>query len=81
MRQEDRETLMGFEDGVAAIPEVLQAERLFGEAGLPAAHRDQRPGRLPAASGRQAVRAAGCPADDVNPGHEADRTRPATAGL
>jgi len=31
MRQEDRETLMGFEEGLAAIPEVLQAERLFGE--------------------------------------------------
>ena len=50
-------------------------------ARLPAAHRDQRPGRLPAASGRQAVRAAGCPADDVNPGHEANRTRPAAGGL
>jgi DNA-binding Lrp family transcriptional regulator len=31
MRQEDRETLLGFEDGVAAIPQVLQAERLFGD--------------------------------------------------
>jgi DNA-binding Lrp family transcriptional regulator len=31
MRQEDRETLMGFEQGLAAIPEVLQAERLFGD--------------------------------------------------
>jgi len=31
MRQEDRETLMAFEEGVAAIPQVLQAERLFGE--------------------------------------------------
>jgi DNA-binding Lrp family transcriptional regulator len=31
MRQEDRETLMGFEEGVAAIPQVLQAERLFGD--------------------------------------------------
>jgi DNA-binding Lrp family transcriptional regulator len=31
MRQADRETLMAFEEGVAAIPQVLQAERLFGE--------------------------------------------------
>lgn len=31
MRQEDRETLEGFETGVAAIPQVLQAERLFGD--------------------------------------------------
>jgi DNA-binding Lrp family transcriptional regulator len=31
MRQEDRETLLGFERGVAAIPQVLQAERLFGD--------------------------------------------------
>jgi DNA-binding Lrp family transcriptional regulator len=31
MRQEDRETLLGFEEGVAAIPQVLQAERLFGD--------------------------------------------------
>jgi len=31
MRQEDRETLMGFEEGLAAIPEVLRAERLFGD--------------------------------------------------
>jgi DNA-binding Lrp family transcriptional regulator len=31
MRQEDRETLMGFEAGVADIPQVLQAERLFGD--------------------------------------------------
>jgi DNA-binding Lrp family transcriptional regulator len=31
MRQEDRETLLGFEEGVAGIPQVLQAERLFGD--------------------------------------------------
>ena len=31
MRQEDRETLMSFEDGLAAIPNVVQAERLFGD--------------------------------------------------
>jgi DNA-binding Lrp family transcriptional regulator len=31
MRQEDRETLLGFEAGVAAIPQVVQAERLFGD--------------------------------------------------
>jgi DNA-binding Lrp family transcriptional regulator len=31
MRQEDHETLLGFERGIAAIPEVLQAERLFGD--------------------------------------------------
>lgn len=31
MRQEDRETLLGFEEAVAAIPNVLQAQRLFGD--------------------------------------------------
>jgi DNA-binding Lrp family transcriptional regulator len=31
MRQEDRETLIGFETGVAAIPHVVQAQRLFGD--------------------------------------------------
>jgi DNA-binding Lrp family transcriptional regulator len=31
MRQEDRETLLSFEAGVAAIPEVIQAQRLFGD--------------------------------------------------
>jgi DNA-binding Lrp family transcriptional regulator len=31
MRQEDRETLRGFEQAVAAIPNVLQAQRLFGD--------------------------------------------------
>ncbi len=31
MRQEDRDTLMGFEEGVAAIPQVIQAQRLFGD--------------------------------------------------
>ena len=31
MRQEDRETLLAFEEGLAAIPHVLQAERLFGD--------------------------------------------------
>jgi DNA-binding Lrp family transcriptional regulator len=31
MRQEDRETLIGFEDGVAGIPQVIQAQRLFGD--------------------------------------------------
>jgi DNA-binding Lrp family transcriptional regulator len=31
MRQEDRETLLGFEEGLAAIPQVVQAERLFGD--------------------------------------------------
>jgi DNA-binding Lrp family transcriptional regulator len=31
MRQEDRETLIGFEEGVAGIPHVVQAQRLFGD--------------------------------------------------
>jgi DNA-binding Lrp family transcriptional regulator len=31
MRQEDRETLLSFEAGVAAIPEVIEAQRLFGD--------------------------------------------------
>jgi DNA-binding Lrp family transcriptional regulator len=31
MRQEDRETLRGFEEAVAGIPNVVQAQRLFGD--------------------------------------------------
>jgi DNA-binding Lrp family transcriptional regulator len=31
MRQEDRDTLLGFEEAVAAIPNVVQAQRLFGD--------------------------------------------------
>jgi DNA-binding Lrp family transcriptional regulator len=31
MRQEDRETLLGFEAAVAMIPNVVQAQRLFGD--------------------------------------------------
>jgi DNA-binding Lrp family transcriptional regulator len=31
MRQEDRETLLAFEAAVAQIPNVLQAQRLFGD--------------------------------------------------
>lgn len=31
MNQEDRDTLLGFEEGIAAIPDVLQAQRLFGD--------------------------------------------------
>lgn len=31
MRQEDRETLLGFEAAVAKVPNVLQAQRLFGD--------------------------------------------------
>jgi DNA-binding Lrp family transcriptional regulator len=31
MGQEDRETLLSFEAGVAAIPDVVQAQRLFGD--------------------------------------------------
>lgn len=31
MRQEDRTTLLAFEDAAAAIANVLQAQRLFGE--------------------------------------------------
>jgi DNA-binding Lrp family transcriptional regulator len=31
MRQEDRDTLLGFEQAVTLIPEVLQAQRLFGD--------------------------------------------------
>jgi len=31
MRQEDRETLLSFEAGLASIPNVVQAERLFGD--------------------------------------------------
>jgi DNA-binding Lrp family transcriptional regulator len=31
MRQEDRDTLLGFEEAVAEIPQVVQAQRLFGD--------------------------------------------------
>lgn len=31
MRQEDRTTVAAFEDAVAAIPQVIQAQRLFGD--------------------------------------------------
>lgn len=31
MRQEDRDTLLGFEQAVAAIPNVVSAQRLFGD--------------------------------------------------
>jgi DNA-binding Lrp family transcriptional regulator len=31
MRQEDRDTLLGFEEAVARIPQVVQAQRLFGD--------------------------------------------------
>ena len=31
MRQEDRETLLGFESAVAEVPNVVQAQRLFGD--------------------------------------------------
>jgi DNA-binding Lrp family transcriptional regulator len=31
MRQEDRDTLLGFEEAVAAVPNVVQAQRLFGD--------------------------------------------------
>lgn len=31
MRQEDRETLLGFEAALAGIPAVVQAQRLFGD--------------------------------------------------
>jgi DNA-binding Lrp family transcriptional regulator len=31
MRQEDRDTLLGFERAVAKIPNVVQAQRLFGD--------------------------------------------------
>jgi DNA-binding Lrp family transcriptional regulator len=31
MRQEDRDTLLGFEDAVARIPNVIEAQRLFGD--------------------------------------------------
>ena len=31
MRQEDRDTLLGFEAAVAAVPNVVQAQRLFGD--------------------------------------------------
>ena len=31
MRQEDRATLLGFEEAVAGVPEVVQAQRLFGD--------------------------------------------------
>lgn len=31
MRQEDRDTLLAFEEAVARIPHVVQAQRLFGD--------------------------------------------------
>ncbi len=31
MRQEDRQTLLSFEEQIAGIPNVVQAERLFGD--------------------------------------------------
>ena len=74
MRQEDRDTLMGLEEGVAAIPHVLQAQRLFGDpdyllrivtTGL-------------AACQTKTLCAPRCPADDLHARQEASRERPAT---
>ena len=31
MRQEDRDTLLGFEEAVAGVANVVQAQRLFGD--------------------------------------------------
>ncbi|CAM3805795.1 Lrp/AsnC family transcriptional regulator [Nocardiopsis rhodophaea] len=31
MKQEDRDTLLGFEEALNAVPNVLQAQRLFGD--------------------------------------------------
>lgn len=31
MRQEDRDTLLGFEEALAGVPNVVQAQRLFGD--------------------------------------------------
>jgi DNA-binding Lrp family transcriptional regulator len=31
LRQEDRDTLLAFEEAVARIPHVVQAQRLFGD--------------------------------------------------
>lgn len=31
MRQEDRQTLLAFEDAVREVPSVVQAQRLFGD--------------------------------------------------
>ncbi len=31
MRQEDRETILAFEDAVSGIPQIINAERLFGD--------------------------------------------------
>ena len=58
MQQEDRDTLQAFETGLAAIPNVVSAERLFGDpdyllrvltTGLTAYHalQDERLGVLP----------------------------------
>jgi hypothetical protein len=42
MRQEDRDTLLGFEGAVAKIPQVVQAQRLYGwprrKAGMLVSH-------------------------------------------
>jgi DNA-binding Lrp family transcriptional regulator len=58
MRQEDRDTLLAFEEGLTGIPHVIEAQRLFGDpdyllrvavADLGAYQRlqDERLGRLP----------------------------------
>ena len=81
MRQEDRETLIGFEAGVRSIPHVVQAQRLFGDPDYLlrivttdlAAYQRLQDGLLSALPGRAA--------DDIHAGHEADRAGPAAARL
>ena len=81
MRYADRQTVAAFEEHVADIPNVLQAQRLFGDPDylLRVVARD-----LPAY--RAALRRAprhppGRPARQLHPGHEERRRRPPPAPL
>jgi DNA-binding Lrp family transcriptional regulator len=80
MSQEDRAILAAFEDGLAAIPNVISAERLFGDPRLHAASPHHRPRRVPFATGRTARHPARRASHDLDASHETHRRRPTTAG-
>ena len=73
MRAADRDTVDAFEQAVAAIPDVLQAQRLFGDPDYLLRVISPRPARLPEALRRPPRHPPWRPSPQLHPRHEERR--------
>ncbi len=79
MRESDNRTLVAFEDAVANVTNIIQAQRLFGEPDYLLRIGRQRPDGFPTVLRRHPRSPSRRPATHVDAHHEDRRRQPATA--